>query len=180
MRWATSLHQGRLSATGLYVHRWPLSPFEKPLRPCGRVKSSAAFARGGRKDVSPMAHHQRAVTIAVALNTGIFIAEAVAGYQASSLSLVMDSVHNLSDEMALIALWLAFIVARGPSKTLLRGANAFNSMGLLAVSAVLLWQAVERFLNPVPVNGVLPIVVGLAAAVANYGVARSLRGPAEH
>jgi Co/Zn/Cd efflux system component len=108
-----------------------------------------------------MAHHQRAVTIAVALNTGIFIVEAVAGYQASSLSLVMDSVHNLSDEMALIALWLAFIVARGPSKTLLRGANVFNSMGLLAVSAVLLWQAVERFLNPVPVNGVLPIVVGL-------------------
>lgn len=51
-----------------------------------------------------MAHHQRAVTIAVALNTGIFIVEAVAGYQASSLTLVMDSVHNLSDEMALIAL----------------------------------------------------------------------------
>jgi cation diffusion facilitator family transporter len=127
-----------------------------------------------------MAHHQRAVTIAVALNTGIFIVEAVAGYQASSLSLVMDSVHNLSDEMALIALWLAFIVARGPSKTLLRGANVFNSMGLLAVSAVLLWQTAERFLNPVPVNGVLPVVVGLAAAVANYGVARLLRGPAEH
>lgn len=127
-----------------------------------------------------MAHHQHAVGIAVALNTSIFIIEAVAGYQASSLSLVMDSVHNFSDEMALVALWLAFVVARGPSQTLLRGANVFNSMGLLAVSALLLWQAVGRFLHPVPVNGVLPILVGLGAALANYAVARLLRGPAQH
>jgi cation diffusion facilitator family transporter len=127
-----------------------------------------------------MAHHQHAVGIAVALNTSIFIVEAVAGYQASSLSLVMDSVHNFSDEMALVALCLAFVVARGPSQTLLRGANVFNSMGLLAVSALLLWQAVGRFLHPVPVNGVLPILVGLGAALANYAVARLLRGPAQH
>ena len=92
-----------------------------------------------------MAHHQRAVTIAVALNTGIFIVEAVAGYQASSLTLVMDSVHNLSDEMALIALWLAFIVARGRSKTLLRGANVFNSMsGATTLIGVLPTYASDR------------------------------------
>ena len=127
-----------------------------------------------------MAHHQRAVASAVALNTGIFVVEAVAGYQASSLSLVMDSVHNLSDEMALVALWLAFIVARGPSRTLLRSANIFNSVGLIVISGLLLWQAIERFLNPVPVQGLVPVVVGLAAAAANYGVARLLRGPAEH
>ena len=51
-----------------------------------------------------MAHSRKPVAAAVALNTGIFVVEAVAGYQASSLSLIMDSVHNLSDELALICL----------------------------------------------------------------------------
>ena len=122
-----------------------------------------------------MAHHQRAVGSAVLLNTGIFGVELVAGWQASSLSLTMDGIHNLSDQLAMVAIWLAFIVARGPSRTLLRGANALNSVGLIAVSGVLLWQAVERMLHPEPVIGVIPIAVGLAAAAANYGVARLLR-----
>lgn len=127
-----------------------------------------------------MAHHQRAVAAAAILNTGIFTIEAVAGYQAGSLSLLMDSAHNLSDEMALVALWLAFIVSRGPSRTLLRSANIFNSVGLIAISGLLLWQAIERFLNPVPVQGAVPIIVGLTAAAANYVVARLLREPGEH
>jgi cobalt-zinc-cadmium efflux system protein len=127
-----------------------------------------------------MAHHRRAVATAVVLNTGIFVVEGLAGYQAGSLSLLMDAVHNFSDELALVALWLAFLVARGPSQTLIRGANIFNSVGLIAVSGLLLWQAIERFLNPVPVQGLVPIVVGLGAAAANYGVARLLLSPGEH
>ena len=124
-----------------------------------------------------MAHYRKPVAAAVGLNTCIFVVEAVAGYQASSLSLIMDSLHNLSDELALVCLYLAFIVARGPSQRLLRSANVFNSVGLIAVSALLLWQAVERVLNPTPVQGVVPIVVGLAAAAANWGVARLLWAP---
>jgi cation diffusion facilitator family transporter len=127
-----------------------------------------------------MAHHQRAIAAAVVLNTGIFTVELVAGWQASSLSLVMDGIHNCSDQLAMTAIWLAFIVSRGPSQTLLRGANIFNSVGLITVSGLLLWQAFERSLNPVPVVGVVPIAVGLAAAAANYGVARLLRAPGEH
>ena len=127
-----------------------------------------------------MSHHRRAVEAAVALNTGMSVVEAVAGFQANSLSLIMDSAHNLSDEMALIALWLAFIVARGPSRALLRSANLFNSIGLIVVSGVLLWQAAERFLRPVPVQGAVPIVIGLAAAAANWGVARLLLAPSRH
>jgi cation diffusion facilitator family transporter len=127
-----------------------------------------------------MAHHQKAVAAAAALNTVIFVVEGVAGFQAQSLTLLMDAAHNLSDEMALVALWLAFILSKGPSRTSLRFANIFNSVGLVAVSALLLWQAVERFLNPVPIQGVVPIVVGLFAAAANWGVARLLLKPAEH
>jgi cation diffusion facilitator family transporter len=124
-----------------------------------------------------MAHYRKPLAIAVVLNTGIFVVEAVAGYGAGSLSLVMDSVHNLSDEMALIFLYLAFILSQGVSRNLLRSANIFNSAGLIAVSALLLWQVVERLAHPVPVQGIVPIIVGIAAAAANWGVARLLFKP---
>ena len=124
-----------------------------------------------------MAHYRKPLAAAVALNTAIFVVEALAGVQSGSLSLLMDSVHNLSDEMALVFLYLAFILPHGVSRNLLRSANLFNSVGLIAVSALLLWQAVERVLHPVPVAGLMPIIVGLAAAAGNWGVARLLKGP---
>lgn len=127
-----------------------------------------------------MAHYRKSLAAAVALNTAISIVEAIAGLQAKSLSLIMDSVHNLSDEMALVFLYLAFILPLGISRNLLRSANIFNSVGLVAVSGVLLWQAVERVLHPAPVLGVVPIVVGLAAAAANWRVARLLWRPSRN
>jgi len=127
-----------------------------------------------------MAHYRKAIAAAVALNTVIFVVEAVAGYKAGSLSLIMDSVHNLSDEMALVFLYLAFILSQGVSRNLLRSANVFNSVGLVAVSALLLWQVVERLLHPAPVHGIIPIIVGIAAAAANWGVARMLFEPAKN
>jgi cation diffusion facilitator family transporter len=124
-----------------------------------------------------MAHYRKPLAAAVALNTAVFVVEAGAGLQAQSLSLIMDSVHNLSDEMALVFLYLAFILSQGVSRNLLRSANIFNSVGLVAVSALLLWQVVERLLHPVTVQGIIPIVVGIAAAAANWGVARLLFKP---
>jgi cobalt-zinc-cadmium efflux system protein len=124
-----------------------------------------------------MSHYRKPIAAAVALNTAIFVTEAVAGFSANSLSLIMDSVHNLSDEMALVFIYLAFVLSQGVSRNLLRSANIFNSVGLVLVSGLLLWQSVERLLNPSPVVGVVPIVVGLAAAAANYGVARLLWNP---
>jgi cobalt-zinc-cadmium efflux system protein len=124
-----------------------------------------------------MAHHQRAVAAALVLNTAISVVEAAAGVESGSLSLTMDAAHNLSDEMALIFLYLAFILSQGVSRHLLRTANLFNSLGLVMISGVLAWQAVERFLNPIPVQGAVPIVVGIAAAAANWGVAWLLWKP---
>lgn len=126
-----------------------------------------------------MAHYRKPLAAAVALNTAIFFVEAIAGLQANSLSLLMDSVHNLSDEMALVFIYLAFILSQGVSRNLLRTANIFNSVGLLAVSALLLWQAVERVFHPVSVSGAIPVVIGLAAAAANWGVAQLLRKPSQ-
>jgi cobalt-zinc-cadmium efflux system protein len=125
-----------------------------------------------------MAHFRKPLAAAAALNTAIFVVEAAAGYQANSLSLLMDSVHNFSDELALVCLYLAFVLPLGLSRNLLRSANVFNSVGIIAVSALLLWQAIARFLEPAPVSGAVPIVVGVLAALGNWGVARLLKDPA--
>ena len=110
-----------------------------------------------------MAHHQKAVAAAVTINSAIFVVEAIAGYQADSLSLIMDSIHNLSDELALIFIYMAFVLSQGISRHLLRTANVFNSVGLIVVSVVLLWQSIERLVHPVPVQGLMVIAVGIAA-----------------
>lgn len=122
-----------------------------------------------------MAHIRRPLGAAVGLNTVIFVVEAVAGLRANSMSLVMDAAHNFSDELALVCLFLAYCVAAQVSRRLQQSANLFNSLGLILVSAVILWQTGERLLHPRPVVGWLPLVVGLVAAIGNWGVARILR-----
>ncbi len=113
-----------------------------------------------------MAHYRKPLAAAVALNTAIFIPEAIAGFKAGSLSLIMDSVHNFS-----------FVLPQGLSRNLVRSANLFSSVGLITVSGLLIWQAVDRLLHPAPVLGLVPIVMGLAAAGANWGIVCLLRRP---
>jgi cobalt-zinc-cadmium efflux system protein len=123
-----------------------------------------------------MSHVRKPLAAAATLNTVIFIGEAIVGLKGQSLSVIMDSVHNLSDEMALVFLLLAFILPLTLSRNLQRVANIFNSVGLIGTSLLLIWQAVERILSPVPVIGYIPAIVGVLAAIANGGVAYFLRG----
>jgi cobalt-zinc-cadmium efflux system protein len=124
-----------------------------------------------------VAHYRKPLAAAVALNTAIFLPEIIGGFEAGSLSLIMDGVHNFSDELALVFLYLAFVLPQGLSRNLVRSANFFSSVGLIAVSGLLIWQAVDRLLHPAPVLGLVPIAVGLAAAGANWGIVSLLRCP---
>jgi Co/Zn/Cd efflux system component len=122
-----------------------------------------------------MAHRRPPLVRALALNTIVLAVEIVSGIGAGSFSLIMDGVHNLSDEIALVFLLLAYTLRAGLSGNLLRSANFFNSIGLLTISGFLIWRVVERVFNPVAVLGVVPIIAGLIGAACNWGVARVLR-----
>src|SRR6266446_3036907 len=108
-----------------------------------------------------MAHVRKSLISATVLNTGICFIEALAGYQANSLSLLMDSVHNLSDELALVSLCLAYLLPLRLSRNLQRSANLLNSAGLIAISGLLVWQALARLMAPTAVLGTFPVVVGM-------------------
>lgn len=122
-----------------------------------------------------MSHRRKPIAAAVALNTAVLGVEAATAFATGSLSLVMDSIHNLSDEMGLAMLLLAYALPQGLSGRFLRSANFFNSLGLLAISAALVWQSVERVATPVPVTGLGPVLAGLVGVFGNWGVARALR-----
>jgi cobalt-zinc-cadmium efflux system protein len=116
---------------------------------------------------------------ALQLNTAVLVVEIAAGIGSNSFSLIMDGIHNVSDEIALVLLVLAYSLRAGLSGRLLRYANMFNSVGLLTICAVLVWRVVERLSHPVEVFGLVPIVAGLIGALANWGVARVLREPSK-
>jgi cobalt-zinc-cadmium efflux system protein len=127
-----------------------------------------------------MAHMRKPLTYALVLNTGIFLTEAIAGYHAHSLSLLMDSVHNLSDALALVCLCLAYRLPLKLSRHLQRSANLLNSVGLIAVSGLLVCQAIERLMSPIIVLSYFPVAVGLLASLGSAGLARLLRDVRHH
>jgi len=65
-----------------------------------------------------VAHRRKPLTVALGLNTVVLVVEVAGGIQASSLSLVIDGVHNLSDEVALGFLVLAYAMRTGLSSRL--------------------------------------------------------------
>jgi len=116
---------------------------------------------------------------ALQLNTAVLVVEVAAGIGSNSFSLIMDGIHNLSDEVALLLLVFAYTLRTGLSSRLLRYANLFNSVGLLTVCAFLVLRVVERLSYPVEVFGIVPIAAGLVGALGNWGVARVLREPSK-
>jgi cation diffusion facilitator family transporter len=126
-----------------------------------------------------MAHRRPPLVRALQLNTAVLVVEIVAGISSNSFSLIMDGVHNLSDEVALVLLVLAYSLRAGLSGKLLRFANLFNSVGLLAIAAFLIIRVVERLSHPVEIFGAIPIIAGLIGAAANWGVAKVLREPSK-
>jgi len=51
-----------------------------------------------------MAHRRRPLVRALQLNTAVLVVEIAGGVASNSVSLIMDGLHNLSDEVALLLL----------------------------------------------------------------------------
>jgi hypothetical protein len=91
--------------------------------------------------------------------------EAFYGWQASSLALLADGAHNLSDVGGLLLVWAAFAAARlkpNPRHTYgwRRGsilASFAKAILLLVAMGSLAWEALHRFQTPAPIiDAVVP------------------------
>lgn len=110
------------------------------------------------------------------LNATITIAEIVGGVLSGSLALLSDAVHNLSDTLAIALSYFANKIAQKPKdKRLTFGykraeiLSAFiNSSVLLAISMMLIVEAIKRFQNPEEINSSLMLIVALIGLIANF------------
>jgi cobalt-zinc-cadmium efflux system protein len=120
--------------------------------------------------------------IALAIVVGFMAVEVVAGVLASSLALLSDAAHMLTDAGALaLALVAARLAARPP-----RGAFTFglgraevlsaqiNGAMLLVLAGVIAWEAGQRLVDPPEVEGAIVVAVGAAGAMANIASAWAL------
>ena len=123
--------------------------------------------------VDPEAGDRR-VVLAVAVNLALTAAQVVGGVLAGSLSLIADALHNLSDAVSLVIAFVARKVARRPSDERMTFGYAraeivaalVNYTTLIVVGLYLVFEAVTRFVEPVPVTGwVVVVVAGVALAV---------------
>lgn len=122
---------------------------------------------------------RRLLSIALALIVGFMAVEVVVGVLASSLALIADAGHMLSDAAAialsLVAMRLAARPARGAFTYGLRrdeilSAQA-NGLTLLLLSVVFTIEGVRRLVDPPAVQGGLVLITALFGIVVNLAAA---------
>jgi cobalt-zinc-cadmium efflux system protein len=121
----------------------------------------------------------RAFLVGIFLNTAFLITEVVFGIRGHSLSLVADAAHNFGDVLSLTLAWTAaWLGARQATDRRTYGfrragilAALVNGSLLLVVVGGILWEAVHRFAQPAPSQGMTMIVVAGLGTVINLGSA---------
>lgn len=118
---------------------------------------------------------RRALRIALGLNATVLVAEVIGGVVFGSLALLADAAHMASDVaglvIALIAAHLATRPARGRhtygyQRAEVLGAQA-NAASLLAVTAWVAVEAIQRLQHPVTIDAGPVLAVGSIGLVAN-------------
>jgi cobalt-zinc-cadmium efflux system protein len=113
--------------------------------------------------------------IALGLILGFMAVEVVVGIAASSLALLSDAAHMLTDAaaiaLALVAINLARRPARGAFTFGLKRAEIlsaqFNGATLLILGVLIALEAVRRVVHPPEVEGAAVLIVALAGVVVN-------------
>jgi cobalt-zinc-cadmium efflux system protein len=120
-------------------------------------------------------HGNRNIVATILLNIIITVAQIVGGLISGSMALLSDAAHNFSD---VISLMISYIAAQlsGRKQTLrqtygFKRAGIFaafiNTATLLVIAAILIWEAVTRFIHPEPVTADIVILLAGAGIVLN-------------
>jgi cobalt-zinc-cadmium efflux system protein len=131
---------------------------------------------------------ERGLTIGLSVIVAFMIAEIVVAIVSSSLALLSDAAHMLTDAAALaMALVAARLAARPPRGVMTYGLGraeilsaAANGSTLVVLALVLIYGAVLHLVSPPNVQGVPVLVVALVGIAVNLLVTRLLEHGHEH
>ncbi len=128
---------------------------------------------------TPRRGNSRVLLLAFALTGAYAVVEALVGWLSGSLALLADAAHMLSDTVALGLAATAATLAQRPATArhsfgLGRAevvAATFNATLLLVIVGGIVWAAIDRLRNPVPVAGGAVLAVATAGLLLNVGLA---------
>jgi cobalt-zinc-cadmium efflux system protein len=127
---------------------------------------------------------RRAIKLALTLIVAFMVGEITVGVLASSLALLSDAAHMLTDAVALGLSLAAATLASRPA----RGAMTYglgraeilsaqaNGVTLLILGALIIYGAITRLVSPPHVHGVPVLAVALVGIAVNLAAARILAG----
>lgn len=122
----------------------------------------------------------RALKVSLFLLLGTTVVQFVVALASGSVALLADTVHNFSDSLTAVPLWVAFILGRraatrrytfgyGRAEDL---AGLFIIAVVAASAVVAAWQSIERFFNPRPLDDLWWVAVaGVIGFIGNEAVA---------
>jgi len=122
------------------------------------------------------------LVVSIALNLLLTVVQVVAGIMSGSLSLAADALHNFSDCGALVIALVARRISRRPSdqsrtfgyrRAEIIGA-LMNLTILVIVGLFLVYEAVDRLIEPHEIEGWIVVVVAAFALVVDLGTAALL------
>src|SRR3954453_10243542 len=121
---------------------------------------------------------------AFALIVAVMLAEVVAGIVGSSLALLSDAGHMLTDAVALgLALAALRLADRPPAGSFTYGMKRaeilsaqINGVTLLLLGALIVYEGIRRLIEPPDVEGALVVIVALVGIAVNLLAARLLAG----
>lgn len=116
-----------------------------------------------------------AFIIAISANLLYTIIEIIYAYMAHSTSLLADAGHNLGDVLGLGMAWIASLLLKkragarysyGLKKTTIL-ASLMNALILIFTCAIILREAIEKFIHPAPMAAVDVMIVAMIGIAVN-------------
>lgn len=126
------------------------------------------------------AHGIRAVKISLFILLGTTVVQFIVVLFSGSVALLADTIHNFSDALTAVPLWIAFILSRRVATR--RYTYGFGRaedlaglfiVGVVALSAIVAaWQSIDRLIHPQPLTNLGWVAVaGLIGFAGNEAVA---------
>ena len=124
----------------------------------------------------PEDNNARRLLYAFGVTAGFMLVEVIGGFLSGSLALLADAGHMLTDTAALLFALLAVQFSRRPPTIrhtfgwlrLTTLAAFVNAIALVVITILIVWEAIERFRTPRPVEGGMMMAIAVAGLLAIY------------
>lgn len=134
-------------------------------------------------------NHEQRTKYVVFLTAATMVVEIIFGLSTHSMALLADGIHMGSHVLAIGLSWIAYIMVRklernktfkGSSQKILSLSGYSSGLMLLIFAFVILYEAIERLMNPSPIQYKEAIMVAIIGLLVNILSALLLQHDHEH